>query len=313
MKPVTLLYFSCLVILNINAYTPNISNFYTLYKQYYNPAMAGISGKSDITLIGQYQYSGFEDKTPAFYMPYKALFERKPTTQISISGNTNIKLKNKHSLGLGFTNQINRNTFLLFNHLRINTNWQYAIKETKRISLGLGFSNYTHVFNQKEYFNTYNVPYFDSINNKTTHNLNVDAGATYINTKNNFYIGIAVLDLYHHKPLTFGNPELIIEQNPDLNFTILSGIDIKLSEKWIAQPHFILNKQTSNFELILGAKAIFKNKYNFGINYISNDALFLSGGYQINALSINYGYNLPLSRLLSVSSGTHNLGFNYAF
>ncbi len=317
MKQKLILVLCCSALLKLNAYTPNISNFYTMYKQYYNPALAGIGSKSDITLLGQYQFFGYDDQSPFFQnTPYSILLKSKPINLLALAGNTNIKLKNKHSLGLGFTNQFNQNQLLKFNHLRINANWQYAIKETKKISIGVGFSNYTHVFSQKEYFRVYNMPNFENINNKTTHNVNIDAGAAYINTKNNFYIGIAVLDIYKHKYFTFGKPEIAVEESPFFNYTFSTGIDIKLSEKWIAKPHTIVRRNGGLTEMVLGTTANYKNKFNFGVNYNNKDNwdyLFLSSGYQLKTLSINYGYNLPLSRILSLSSGTHYLGLQYAF
>ena len=122
---------------------------------------------------------------------------------------------------------------------------------------------------------------------------------------NYFYIGIAVLDIYNHKPLTFGNPELAIELTPYINSVFSTGIDIKLSEKWVAKPHTIIRQNDGLTEIIIGTIAQYKNKFNFGVNYSNQnnwDYLFLSGGYQLKALSINYGFNIPLSRILSVLS-----------
>lgn len=124
-------------------------------------------------------------------------------------------------------------------------------------------------------------------------------------------MGFSVLDIHKNNNLAIGNPEIYVESNPYPKYVFNTGIDINLSSKMKFKPVVLAVRETINY-LVLTTNFEYQNKYLFGTGYTTNnDGLFLNLGYRVKKLELHYGYSLVLSRILSVTTGNHNIGIRY--
>jgi type IX secretion system PorP/SprF family membrane protein len=310
MKSKTIFLFNLFICLSLNAREIPFNYFYYLNKPLYNPAFAGIEGKTNISLLGNYQYNGFEDRTP--YLHNINVIKASQNPSLQFAANKCIKIKGNQKIGFGFTNTYFNNALININHFKLSTNWQYNIR-SKFVSIGVGLSNYYNKLKINGYKKIYtNVNNFQNGNDKTISNYNYDLGLAFYNPKNNFFVGISALDIHKNSDLKLGNPEITVENNPYSTYVINIGIDIELSSKLKLKPSALLKKQIIFDFLLLNANFEYNKKFVMGAGYsTNNDGVFLNLGYNLKKLNFNYGYNLLLSRILSVSSGIHNFGIHY--
>lgn len=305
------LFFS-LIFLNtflIKAIEIPFNNFYQLNSQLYNPAFAGREGKTSISALGNYQYTGFEDRT--VYFGSNSYLSRPKYACFQLGATSQFKLIDKNNLGIGFTNLYFTNVLININHFKMSANWQYKIQD-KFISFGLGLSNYQNKLKIEGYKKTFfNQPNFINGSDKNISNFNYDLGVAFNNPKNNFFVGFSILDIHKNNDLAFGNPEIYVESNPYPKYVLNTGIDINLNSKMKFKPSVLALRETINY-LLLTTNFEYQNKYLFGTGYTTNnDGVFLNLGYKHKKLELNYAYSLVLSRILSVTSDNHNIGIRY--
>jgi type IX secretion system PorP/SprF family membrane protein len=84
--------------------------------------------------------------------------------------------------------------------------------------------------------------------------------------------------------------------------------------KYVFKPSGLFKTNFSTFQVDLSTRLEYDNKYWGGLAYRFQDAVILLAGINIaGGLSIGYSYDFPTSKILTASSGSHELVMLYSF
>jgi type IX secretion system PorP/SprF family membrane protein len=93
--------------------------------------------------------------------------------------------------------------------------------------------------------------------------------------------------------------------------------EISLDNDLTLLPSFLVKAENASIQVDFNVSAELGDKFMLGMGYrgynnISNDALIFQGGFRLNdALVLRYAYDFGLSKLKTVSSGSHELLISY--
>lgn len=266
----------------------------------FNPAAAGESGMIDIT--GQLRENWMK-------IPGAGL-----TTVI----NVNSPIKTENSLhGIGFN--ASSDEFGGFSSLAFHL--QYAFKKKLGeglLSLGtnigfvsLGFSGDSvakHPINIGNYHDMNSdpaIPLTAVVGNA----FDLGLGAWY--SYKDMYMGVSLSHL--NQPRIEWTTTSELTQQSVLYFT--SGYNMKLTNpKYEFKPSVLLKSDFTTFQFDLSTRLEYADKYWGGMAYRYQDAVIILAGINIaGGLSVGVAYDIPASRLITVSPGSLELAMVYSF
>jgi type IX secretion system PorP/SprF family membrane protein len=334
-KTVLNLVFAAIVVLcstSANAQQDPYVTHYMFNRTLYNPAAVGANGKFCLTALSHYQYTGFEDRTPEFHAksgapPPQAIKSVGPKTQMfSFSAPFNFKdpsgqSKNYGGVGIGFIND--KLGYEFSTHVKIAAAGRLPMSNGSSIALGAEYN-----FLQKGIDGTRLLPlsigdpsiptqkqseikpnytaglYYDypMLNNGSWENMWASLSMSQLKAQRYNYGTTAVATTVSHLYLMGGITKLDFLGKSDLKF----------------HPSFFFKRAAVN-QIELTGLLEYQQKLWGGLAYRStSDALSVLLGYSgfkgsLKGLRIGYSYDLTLTRILSVSSGTHEIQLNYCF
>jgi len=84
--------------------------------------------------------------------------------------------------------------------------------------------------------------------------------------------------------------------------------------KYVLRPSTLLKTDFSSMQLDVSSRLEYDSKYWGGLSYRIQDAVVVLAGINISGgLSIGYSYDLPTSKIITVSSGSHEILVMYSF
>ena len=236
------------------------------------------------------------------------------TTVFSI--NSPLKIGN-HLHGLGF-NFFNDRVGVFLNQ---TAHLQYALKKhmgTGVLSVGVdvGFvsigikadSILAHKITLGDYHDLTTDPAIPQVN-VSGMSFDMNVGVYYSTQK--FYAGIS----YSH----LNSPVVVWNNNAGINLKgslfLTGGYNYILPDtKYVLKPSGLLKTNFNTMQLDLSTRLEYDNKYWGGLSYRFQDALILIAGLNITGgLSIGYSYDFPTSKILTASSGSHEVVMLYSF
>jgi type IX secretion system PorP/SprF family membrane protein len=289
-----------LVVAALSAQAQNrkqISQF-SLFQQYFNPAMTGFEG-TQIKTFYRDQFTGFTDAPQ--------------TTFISAEVNPADLRRAAPGEGLGangaFGFSLLRDAFGPFKETQLNLGYGSQVRLSQALSLRAGAALTYEVsrldagkvtvddMNDPEYQNLFGT------DNNQTHKLDVNAGLTL--TGQNFYVGYAIQNLakgnlitgddyydhtypWHH--VIQGGYRKMLSQDFGLVFNGIYRYDSKLKETLEGQ-----------------LKGVWKNTFWAGAGYRKNQALSFSAGARVNRFRVGYAREVATGKAEGINAGTNEL------
>ena len=307
---------------------------YMFNRTMYNPAAVGANGKFCFTALSHYQYTGFEDRTPEFYkdkntgIAEQAVKNVGPKTQMaSFSAPFNFtdpsgQSKNYGGLGIGFIND--KLGYEYSTHVKIALAGRLPLSNGGAIALG-GEVNLL----QKGIDGNMLKPLVQGDPNIPQTNINTmlpnyAGGLYYDNPMTNngswekMWISLSASQLkrqvYNVAGYNFNTTvtHLFLMGGITKN-DFIGNPNLKL------HPSFMFKRSPGINQIELTGLLEFKEKLWGGLGYRStSDAFSLLLGYsgfrgKLQGLRIGYSYDLTLTKILSVSSGSHEIQLNYCF
>ena len=125
------------------------------------------------------------------------------------------------------------------------------------------------------------------------------------------YAGISYLHV-NNPTVSWGN-NMEFKETGSMFFT--GGYNLILSDsKYVFKPSTLIKTDMSSVQCDLTARMEYDNKYWGGISCRIQDAVVFLAGINIsNGLSIGYSYDLPTSKIITASSGSHEILVMYSF
>ena len=256
-----------------------------------NPAYAGTAEELNITVIARKQWLNIDGA---------------PATQ-TLSVMSPVK---KEKMALGFTAI---NDYIGVTH-QTGFYGIYAFKiklsAHSKLSLGLqaGFTNYVSRFSELE-VRTPNDPAFAS--NDVRYLLpNFGAGAFYYSKK--FYAGISAPYILDHLD---NNSNVALNAMQSRTYLFTSGYVATLSPELKIKPSILFRVANGvPVQADINTTFIIHDVLWFGVSYRSFSSLNFIAQLQLsNRLSFGYSYDIPLNKISSASSGSHEVMLSYRF
>lgn len=299
---------------------------YAFNRMMYNPAVAGSLNKFCVTALSHYQYVGYEDRTPEFYpsngqtpAPTKGVG---PKTQMF---SFTAPVTKYGGLGIGFMND--KLGYESATHVKIDAAGILPLQSGAFLSLGVEMNILQKGLDGKKLKPL--APGDPSVpNDKVTSTKNIfGAGAYYIDpmsnavSTRNLWFGLSALNL--NKP-TFEyqtGASSVVFHTPSTHYYMMGGISLI---DFMGKPDLIFHpsvmfKYNTVFQADLTALVEYQKKLWGGIAYRNTtDAISIILGYSgfkgnLKGLRVGYSYDLTMSRILTVSNGSHEIQLNYCF
>jgi len=136
-----------------------------------------------------------------------------------------------------------------------------------------------------------------------------DAAAGLWYTLNNFYAGISYTHLT--QPVITWSEEY--DFTPSSSVYITGGYSQALrNPKLTLKPSFLLQTDFVLMQIDLSAVMQYNNQFWGGLSYRLSDALVIIAGINImNGLSVGYAFDMPVSRMLGATWGSHEVMLSY--
>ena len=314
---------------------------YMFNRTMYNPAAVGAGGKFCLSALSHYQYTGFEDRTTEFYPSDPSVPSSKlgtatksvgpKTKMFAFSAPLNFGTDaggNVRNLGgLGIALMDDKLGYETSTHIKIQAAGRLPFSDGGALAFGAEYNILQKGVNgtmlKPLALGDPRIP-----NTKVTENHpNYSAGVYYNNPMTNsasikdVWGGLSVSQIKYQQ-YYFGTPPYAFSDTRK-HYYLMGGFTM---QGFMGNPNLellpsVMIKQNTVVQFELSSMVRYQKKLWGGINYRSMvDAFSIMLGYQVdnqksrlNGLRIGYSYDLTLSKLLSVSSGSHEIQLNYCF
>lgn len=305
---------------------------YAFNRMMFNPAAAGAGDKFCFSVLSHYQYVGYEDRTPEFHpsnpsdpnsAPGSAQKNVGPKTQyFSFSA----PVTRYGGLGVAFMND--KLGYEFSTAVKIDGAFRYPLSDDATISLGFEANMLQKGLDGSKLKPLApNDPSIPAISVSDRHTI-FGGGLYYSNAMSNsariknLWVGISALNLnqpqfVYSQP---NSPSLTIS-TPKPHYYIMGGLDMP---DFLGNPNLVFHpsvmiKHNTVTQFDFTALAEYQQKLWGGVAYRTwADAFSIMLGYSgfrgsLRGLRIGYSYDLTMSKIINVSSGTHELQLNYCF
>jgi type IX secretion system PorP/SprF family membrane protein len=318
---------------NIRAQQDPYTTHYAFNRMMYNPAVAGQKGLYCVTALSHYQYLGYEDRTVEFWPdPDNPTDPKYPDANKGMGPKTQMfsfcaPITRYGGLGIGFIND--KLGYESSTHIKIDAAGRLPLgndpeqKNNPYLSLGFEANILQKGLNGDELRPLAKLDPSIPGNKVSDRNTVFGAGAYYINPMlnsvgmRNLWVGVSALNL-NSPEYTYGTSS---HTHPEMHTYLMGGVTMIdfLGKQELAFHPSVMVKYNSVPQVDFTALAEYQNKLWGGLAYRTTaDALSIMLGYSgfggnFQGLRIGYSYDLTLSKILSVSSGTHEIQLNYCF
>ena len=220
--------------------------------------------------------------------------------------------KTYHAVGIHFQND----AFGLFVNQRVCFAYAYKQKIGEgflSIGTSLGFANMTikgdsvYIPSGGSYHNQSDLEIPKS--KESDIGFDMDLGVYYSHP--NFDIGFSVLHLTEPIIRWGENSEFYLSRM----YLLSGGYKFKLpNPNYTIKPSLLVKTDFASWQMDVNLLIEYKMKFWWGISYRIQDAVSLLAGLRVlNGLMIGYSYDLPTSKIIMSSSGSHELFLSYEF
>ncbi len=273
-------------------------SLFHLTKSYYNPGAIGTSELMRVHAVQRLQTIEIKNSPKTTFFAANTPFKIKKTN---------------HAAGIEFINDI----FGIFANQQINAQYAYKFKIEKfNLSIGANIG----VMNIICYGDSVKIAeseYHTPSNNDpaipigTQSGVGFDLGFGLYMYGNNWDAGISA----KHLPGTRVRLGDKYSFKTTQLYTAMGSYSITIPEKkYKIIPSAIIYTDMRSFQLQISALLNFEDKYWGGLAYsLQNAVSFMAGAEIIDGLNLAYCYDLPASKLIQVTHGSHELSLSYEF
>jgi type IX secretion system PorP/SprF family membrane protein len=274
---------------------------YMFHNSYFNPAAVGEDEMIQITGQHRIQWIGIPNAGQ--------------TTFFSI--NSPLKIgKSNNGIGFKFLND------KVGQFLNQSAHLQYAYKKkigTGVLSIGTDIGFVSLGFNLGDSIQKHLIPIGDyhKIAEDTEipkssvvgMSFDMDIGAFY--STPTYYGGLSYLHI-NSPTVTWGDKSEFKEYG---TLFLTGGYNLVLANpKFVLKPSTLFKTDFTSWQLDVSSRLEYNTKYWGGLSYRFQDAIVVLAGINITGgLSVGYSYDLPTSRIITVSTGTHEVVLMYSF
>ena len=285
-----------------------------------NPAAAGVSNYTDISLGGRWQWVGVNDGPKSTYLAFSMPVKVKkryynPGIRTSTGPLKNAKIETgrlKHTIGGqliadqygAFRKLAFSGTYAL--HLPMNENFNLSFGLKVGLSNNTFFSDKAQVLNIIDNSQTYTDNTYANYTSDQSNKYILDLGAGLYFYGKGFYVGLSSQQLTKDF-VEFGKGTANF--SPQVHYNLISGYRVKLNDDLTLIPNVLLKYMyPAPLSIDVNLQAEYKERVWFGLGYRHTDALIALFGINVNnRFKMGYSFDFSLSRFKNYSSGGHEL------
>ena len=223
-------------------------------------------------------------------------------SQQSLLANINVSLKDKHGIGINFSNE--NDIVGKKNNISANYNYQFKLSEAAKLSIGVAASYISSRIDADKVTFGGNI---GEVNYDFT-DINANLGIAY--TWKNLLVHGSATNIFNSILNPTNTANIYYGYR---SFYLGAAYNIKLGKRFGLKPQ-LLGRYTDGFtRLNLNAQFSFDDKYWIGASLAQRDSFGLMAGWNIyNKFRIAYSYDYTISKLNnSISGGSHEFSFGY--
>ena len=301
---------------------------FAFIQQAYNPAAAGVKANYIcITGLAHYQYRGYTDYTETTgsdVLPAAKNQSNVAPETYNFNANTLLDIggKGRNLVGVGVTFLDDKIGYMKTTSYKAAINYRLPIQGNFAF-LSIGIEAGGTAFG-------YDNPRFTALDPNDKHipngggsesNPNFGAGLLYqqktlFNKLENFYVGASYNNLnaanYNFSVTMQDGGTRAVDMTFQRYLHLNTGADWQLANpNWKLEPA-ILVKYNPQFQMDLSMTALFSKMLRGGLAYrTKSDAISILLGYERGPLQVGYAYDVTLSKIRTVSDGTHEVFVKY--
>lgn len=308
--------------------------YYTHFRynqQAYNPAAAGLNkGKICLSGISHHQWRGYSDQTASRVESSTQQPGEEVKNVAPVTYNLNIATRispipdnKKHSIGVGATlisDKAGYRASTMFN-LQLNYKIELAgIGAEFAVGPSLGFNQYG--FNKTNFISRDKVDPYIPPGGTTVNDTKFDLGfGAFFDQKSTsrsikrLFAGLSATRLTQPTFDLQWSGGGVKEQSV-MHFYTVVGADVELNSAMLLEPTMLVKAGTFKPQIDLNTTLLYNDMIRGGLGYRqwgTSDAISLLFGYRNTPLrlELGYSYDITLSKLQSVSNGTHEIMVRY--
>ena len=277
-----------LLSIKVNAQQLTFSSQYMVDNYITNPAAAGAYEYSPIALSARQQWVGFNDA---------------PSTQMLTA---HMNLQDHHGVGLKLYND------MVGPLSRLSFQGTYAyhveIDRDQTISFGLSFMVNQHKLDGSEFnIESQTDQILNNVSMSST-NFDADFGIQYYTE--DYFVGVAIPQLFQHKYSFGDNFEGLNKQIR--HYYLIGGYKIKVDRHYKIEPSFLM-KAAANapVQFDVSARLHYDDKLWAGLSWRIKDAVSVMLGVNYDEFAFGYSFDFTTNDIRNYSSGTHEIYIAY--
>src|SRR6056297_684602 len=304
-----------ILILTVGIFFQSYSQQMPLFSQYkknqffFNPALAGAHGYTDIALAARNQWLGFKNPPQTMVLSGEGRLLKTPLDVVkNVFGKKKVVDRDKGNVGIGGAVFADDNAAI--SRVGAKACYAYHIKlpELSQVSFGLSFSGYQMKIDRKELkVEEAGDPLMNQF--RPSYAVDFTAGVFYMK-KDQFYTGIScenaiqTINLVRRK-----------YQNKALrHYYLVGGYTFYLTEDYRLETSTIMQFNEQTIPLMETDASIIlnhRNKWWFGISYRTTNDLIFMGGVTFNSFLIGYSFDYGMGKLITHTYGSHEISILY--
>ncbi len=268
--------------------------YYWELPAYYNPASVARDGATRVSAASRQQWVGMTNAPQTFL----------------VAADMPLKLFGKeHGIGVMMSNE----TIGLYTNLNAMFQYAYKIEESwGNLSIGVGMGIFQQNFDATgiiipEDSDAHNTSE-EGIPTSELQGLAFDMGLGVYYTYDNYYVGLSTTHLMESTI----NFDETYESYLARGYYLMGGGNIQLKNSLFQiHPSFFVKSiwQTTQYEFTL--RTTYNNLFIGGLSYRPSDAVVLLLGAEMKNIRLGYAYEYPISEIVNVSSGSHEVFVSY--
>ena len=289
----------------------HIANF-SLFQQYFNPALTGYEG-SVIKTLYRNQWTGFEDAPKTIFasgeLNLEDLATWKKTDESGSQPDTYRQPGGGHAFGISLLHD----RFGPFSETQVNLSYGSSVQLSEALSLRWGgaltYSSY-YLDGNSLTLDQENDPEYAGLFGQDNRTAKADLNLGLMLTAENYYIGYAMQDVTKGKLITTGDNYL--KDTFQQQHVIQAGYRTALSDDFGLVANAIYRYDAAQKETMEGQlKGVYQNTIWAGAGYRKDLAYSLTAGLRLNQLKIAYVYENPVRDASQINKSTNEISLSY--
>lgn len=291
----------------------HVANF-SLFQQYFNPALTGYEG-SMVKTFHRNQWTGFEDAPKTIFVSGEldvadlAGWKNTDLVKTRHEDGYNRQLGGRHAFGVVVLND----RFGPFTENQIHLSYGSRVRLTETMSLRMGGAlTYSgqRLDGSRLTIDQENDPEFQDVLGRRSGVNKFDLNLGLMLTADAFYVGYAMQDVTNGKMMTSGDGHFT-DMFPRTHVA-QAGYRKAVTEQFGMVANGIYQYNSRLRETIEGQlKGVYQNTAWLGAGYRHNLAYNLTAGIRLNQLKIAYVYETPIRDAIYLNKATNEISLTY--